>query len=45
MELKETKELRAMSEALENHLNNHSVVGEVGIICVSVYAVTITFII
>jgi len=44
-ELKETKELGTTSEALENRLNNYSVVKEVGIIHISVYAVAITFII
>ena len=44
VELRETKEPKAMSEALENHLNDYSVVGEIGIICVSTYVVAITFV-
>ena len=45
MELSETKELRAISKALKNRLNNHSVIKEVGIIYISAYVVAITFII
>ena len=44
VELRETKELRVMSKALKNCLNNYSVVGEVGIIHVSAYIVAITFV-
>jgi len=45
LELRETKELRAMFKALENHLSNYNIVGEVGIICVRAYIIAITFII
>jgi len=45
LKLRETKELRATSKVLENRLSNYSIVREVGIVCVRVYIVTITFII
>jgi len=45
LELRETKELRATSKALENRLNDYSVIREVGIVRVKAYIVTITFII
>ena len=44
MELKETKELKAMSKALKNYSNNYSIVKKVGIIYVSAYIVAITFV-
>lgn len=44
VELSKTKELRATSKALKNHLSNYSVVKEVGIIYINIYIVAITFI-
>ena len=44
LELRETKELRATSEALENRSSDHSVVGEVGIVRVRACVVAITFV-
>jgi len=45
LELRETKELRATSKALENRSSDYSVVGEVGIVHVKACVVAITFII
>jgi len=45
LELRETKELRAISKALKNRLSDYSVVREVGIVYIRACVVVITFII